>query len=250
VSESKWSVAREKHGQLSCIIVRHAQVKPDCFAVFCHGFGAPGDDLFGLADWMLDECEKLDVVPLLLFPAAPIDLADEGMPGGRAWWRLNMAKLMQASMTNSFDEIRNEVPDGLEAARLQLEGAINSVRAEFDLQDTPFLLGGFSQGAMLTVETVLRSNIAPPQAMALYSGALICESHWQANVSRLAGVNAFQSHGRLDPILPIQTGKWLSELISPHCAKYHWHEFSGPHTIPPESIRSTCELMKSISADK
>jgi phospholipase/carboxylesterase len=246
MSESKWSVAKEKHGQLNCIVVRHVQLKPDCYGVFCHGFGAPGDDLFGLADWMLDECESMDVVPMLVFPAAPIDLASEGMPGGRAWWRLNMAKLMQAAMTNSFDAIRNEVPDGIESARNQLEEAVLSIRSTYDLEQTPYLLGGFSQGAMLTVETVLRGAIAPPQAMALYSGAVVCEQAWKSQVGRLNQTKAFQSHGRLDPILPLQTGKWLSELISEHCEKYQWHEFNGPHTIPPESIRATCELMKAI----
>jgi phospholipase/carboxylesterase len=246
MNSSDWIATQESFSSLSSIVVRHASQAPECLAVFCHGFGAPGDDLAGLAEWMLEECEKIDVVPLLVFPAAPIDLSDEDMPGGRAWWRLNMARLMQATMTNSFDEIRSEIPEGIDEARNQLVELIDGTRRQFDLATTPLLLGGFSQGAMLAMDTAVRGLEKPPEGMALYSGALICEHAWKRAVNRLAETDTFQSHGRQDPILPIQTGKWLSDLIAPNCRSHQWHAFNGPHTIPPEAIVGTCKLMKKL----
>lgn len=215
--------------------------------VLCHGYGAPGDDLLGLAGEIVGETQPKGIRPCMMFPEAPIDLADEGMPGGRAWWRLNMMRLMQATMAGSFDELRNEVPEGIEEARIQLTDAIGEFVERFELATVPMVLGGFSQGAMLAVETALRGMVKIPDGLVVMSGALICEELWRASVHRLGETVVFQSHGRLDTILLVETGRWLNQLLAEGAKKSDYFEFSGPHTIPVESIKGMVKVLEVLT---
>jgi phospholipase/carboxylesterase len=207
----------------------------------CHGFGAPGDDLAGLAEVYLEQCLSTALRPALVFPAAPLDLADEGMPGGRAWWRLNMARLMQATMTNSFDQLRSEIPAGIDQAREALMEAVRTARHRFG-SAPQLVLGGFSQGAMLAVDTALRGLDDPPHGLIIYSGALLCEGLWRPLSSRLASTRIYLSHGTLDPILPIQTGRWLAEMLLEAGCRLNPYYFQGPHTIPMRALHDSMRM--------
>ena len=59
-------------------------------------------------------------------------------------------------------------------------------------------LGGFSQGAMLACDTVLRS----PRAFAgllILSGSIIAQREWEERWPARKGLPVFQSHGTDDP---------------------------------------------------
>src|SRR5579871_3411427 len=80
--------------------------------VLLHGFGAPGDDLAPL--WR--------VLPApagtrFAFPEAPLSLASLGMPDGRAWWMIDIARFQRARTPADVEELMVEVPSGLGAAR-------------------------------------------------------------------------------------------------------------------------------------
>jgi phospholipase/carboxylesterase len=178
----------------------------------------------------------------MVFPEAPIDLGDFGMDGGRAWWPLNMAKLLAMAQSNNFDAIRNEIPPGLDEARESLVDAINAMSTRFGLSTRRLILGGFSQGAMLAADVAIRGLECPPERLVLFSGAMICESVWKQNATSLKSTTVFQSHGFQDPILPMQTGRWLSEFMSEHAKLATFHTFRGGHGIPPESIEGLTSL--------
>jgi phospholipase/carboxylesterase len=95
-------------------------------------------------------------------------------------------------------------------------------------------LAGFSQGAMLSVDTVIRGLAEPPGKLVVMSGALICESLWKAKADRLRKLPVLQSHGRSDSILPIQTGRWLKQFFEASLCNLEYLEFNGDHTIPYE----------------
>ncbi len=233
-----WRGDQVRLGDLDAIVVFPAGRPATHTMVLCHGFGAPGDDLAGLAGSFASICDRIELAPVMVFPEAPIDLASEGMPGGRAWWRLNMAKLMELNMKGSFDQMRDEVPPGIDEARGALVNAIEFAQKQFQVEDRPLLLGGFSQGAMLAVDTALRGLTIPPSAMAIYSGALLCESLWRPATKRLGQTRIFQCHGRQDFVLPVDTGIWLGQLLEEHAQAHELHLFDGPHTIPQVAIGS------------
>lgn len=240
---------RKRIGSLDCVVIAPT-VPPDGPAVtigkvglFCHGFGAGGDDLVGLAGELLQGASS-DVGKLLIFPAAPLSLEEEGMPDGRAWWMLSIQRLISAMDEGRYEQIREEIPEGIDDARHKLTEVIQIVLDRYSLTTQQLLLGGFSQGAMLAVETALRGLEQPPAQLCIYSGALICETLWKPLVGRLRSTQILQSHGRFDPILPLQTGRWLHELFQSAECPVEFIEFNGPHTIPPAAIQRTAEMME------
>lgn len=244
-----WFLNRSRFGTLDTVLIRPAKSVPSSLVVLCHGFGASGTDLLGLFEEILYHLPEDTPKSAFLFPEAPIDLSDEGMLGARAWWRLNMAQLMQMNATQSFDQMREAIPDGIDEARDALCECIQRCREEEKWSDLlPLVLGGFSQGAMLTVDTALRGSVGPVVGMLVFSGALICESLWRASAqSRPLQIPIVQSHGRIDPILPISTGRWLHQLLLDVGCQGELIEFNGPHTIPAESNEQAAKLLVDLA---
>ncbi len=253
MAQLKYRAERTELGGLDCILVvpineSDEPLTPKLAGVFCHGFGAGGDDLVGIAGELLQSMGTEEPV-VLAFPAAPIDLTDEGMPGGRAWWRLSIQRLMSALEDGRYEEVREEVPEGIDEARELLVGCVNALLEKFGLDHQRLCLGGFSQGAMLTVDAICRGLEHSPAIACLFSGALICERQWKKSVAKFAGVATVQSHGTIDPVLPLQTGKWLSELLTDGGCEVDFIEFHGPHTIPPEAIHKTALMLTKLLSE-
>lgn len=243
----KWFLARSTFGELNSVLIAPRNKKPAALVVLCHGYGASGIDLVGCGEELLGYMPDSDALPAFLFPEAPVDLEDEGIYGGRAWWRLNMAKLLELNATNSFELIRNEIPDGIDEARVKLSQAIYGCVTEHHWEPVPVILGGFSQGAMLSTDTCLRGDVANVRGLILWSGALICEQAWkEAHAANQRILPVLQSHGTVDPILPITTGRLLNQLLNQLMPSVPLIEFHGPHTIPTEAIQGAASLISQV----
>jgi phospholipase/carboxylesterase len=192
--------------------------------VLLHGFGAPGEDLVSLF-------RVLDVPrdTRFVFPAAVLSLASEGYGPGRAWWRIDMAAIQRGDV-----RLTTEVPAGIEAARTAVDGVLDHIETTWKVPASRVVLGGFSQGAMLSLDVALRRKTAP-KGVAMLSGSLIAEHEWRSLLSAPhAGVRAiFQSHGSLDPILPFPVAEVLRDLLRGAGADVTWCPFRGGHEIPP-----------------
>ena len=246
MSELVYRAKRERLGKLDCVVVQPDGTLPiEKVAVFCHGFGAPGDDLVGIAQELLSEGES-QAPTQLIFPAAPLSLDAHGMPGARAWWLLSIARLIEAMESEQFDQIREEVPEGIDDARTRLVETIEVALERVNLSERQLLLGGFSQGAMISMDVACRGLKEPPAALCLYSGALICEKHWKECASRLTNCKILQSHGRQDAILPFAAGTWLRDMLVEAQCNVDFINFNGPHTIPMAAITRTARLLAAI----
>lgn len=246
VPEIQYRTHRQKIGQLDCAIVK-SSLPPQAIAVLAHGFGAPGDDLLGLADDLLQSLTA-QVPVQLIFPAALLSLADEGYGDGRAWWKLSIQRLLSVIEQGQYELVKEESPPGIDEAREALTEVVELSLASAGLGHDKLLLGGFSQGAMLSMEVACLGLKAAPAAMALYSGCLIRERQWKKGVARLANTRIVQSHGSLDPILPVRTGKWLHDLLVDAGCQVDFKQFQGPHTIPWEAIESTAKLLDDLTS--
>lgn len=217
--------------------------RPDLAVILCHGFGAPATDLVGLG------AELLRVEPTLrgrvrfVFPGAPLSLDALGMWGGRAWWHLDMAKIEAAMASGEIRDLRDDQPAGLPAARRALMGLIEAVLRQTGLPMSKVVLGGFSQGAMLTTDVALRLEEAPA-ALVVMSGTLLSESEWRKRAPTRRGLKVLQSHGTLDPLLPFAAAEWLRDLMVDAGMDVTFLPFQGPHTIPMEMLRQLGELLR------
>lgn len=164
---------------LDCIVVDGGP-DPSIAVVICHGYGASYDDLAPLAnEWIALMDDESSKKIRFIFPDAPHSLEDVGMPDARAWWPINMAGLAQAVQASRFDQLHKQEPPGIGPARKAVCEMIRNAKAELGGEQTPLVLGGFSQGAMLSTDVSIRGDVITPQVLLLFSGTLICEKVWK-----------------------------------------------------------------------
>lgn len=231
---------------LDCIVVDGGP-SPRIAVVICHGYGASYQDLAPLAaEWgrvLGDLAEQFRFV----FPDAPYSLADVGMPDGRAWWPINMMQMMELMQTGEFDQLHDHEPGGIDQVREMLCETVNAVKKDLGGEATPLVLGGFSQGAMLALDSALRGPIDPPNVLIEFSSTLACRTQWEAALHRLKETYVFQSHGTLDPILPYPSAVALHEIFDAAGIENEFHSFVGPHTIDGESVAKTAAAMGKLA---
>jgi phospholipase/carboxylesterase len=231
-------------GELTCRIVRPDDVRGiRAIVVLCHGFGAPGEDLVPLAAEYVRSRRRLEQHVQFVFPAAPLAIPE--VPGGRAWWPIDMLELQTAVIEGRFRDLRQSIPRQLPAARDRLFKLIELLQHETGVPSSGFVLGGFSQGAMLATDVALRLPEAPG-ALIIHSGTLLAESEWKALAPRRAGLTVFQTHGTRDPLLPFESAIWLRDLLIEAGLNVSFSSFPGMHTIPREGVQTSAELIEDI----
>ncbi len=234
-----------QYGSLRCVVVDGGPA-PQIAAILCHGYGASGNDLVGISAEWIGHLGDLASSFRFVFPEAPHTLEELGMPDGHAWWPINMALLMELFEADRFDQLHNEEPPGIAEATERICQSIAAVKDELGGADVPIVMGGFSQGAMLTMNAALRGSIAPPKLLFQFSSTLVCQPQWQANLSRLNETRVYQSHGTIDPLLPFSSAQTLHEMLRDGGVEIEFHSFLGQHTIDLEAISATAELLASL----
>ncbi len=147
--------------------------------VLCHGVGANGQDLIGLAP----QCGT--ALPHAAFAAPDGPEPYDGAPFGRQWWSLR-------------DRSPARMAAGAAQARLALDGFIDAELARLGLPAEAYALVGFSQGAMMALYAGLRRTAAP-RAILAYSGALVAPEQLAA---RANSAPVLLVHGESDGVVP------------------------------------------------
>lgn len=219
---------------LDCVLAQTTE-SPQGLVVFCHGFGAPGTDLIDLAPALVQLAPELASLAFF-FPAAPLDLSDSGLEGGRAWWPIDMQELVEAVQFGKLRDLRKQVPPTLSAVRAQLKEVILSACQHFELKPEQTILGGFSQGSMITSAVALQEDLSVA-GLCVLSGTLLCEDEWTTALKVRDGQKkkpfpVFQSHGQWDPILPFSNAEALRDLFTASGHEVEFVPFAGQHQIP------------------
>lgn len=206
--------------------------------VLLHGFGAPGDDLVALAQFLGPRVGNARFV----FPAAPLELG--GLYGdSRAWWLLDLAKLEMELRGGAIRDRRGEIPEGLAEAREQLTQLLDELQARLSIADEALVLGGFSQGAMLSLDVALHRG-KPVAGLVLMSGTLIAEEAWAPRFAQVKDVPIVMSHGKHDMLLPYSIAEVLRDRLAAAGAKVDFHPFLGGHEIPAPVLAAIGDWLK------
>lgn len=211
--------------------------------VLLHGFGASGTDLVPLGR-MLGGPAGLRFA----FPAAPLSLGGGdffAMADSRAWWLIDIERIQRRLLGGRVDDLVNEEPDGLSEARSQLVTALTELQRELFVPENQLVLGGFSQGAMLSLDVALRTEL-PLRGVVLWSGTLIAQQKWQAHMPARRGLQILQSHGRQDQMLPYGIAQLLRNQLSAAGMHVSWHEFTGGHEIPLPVLQATSDFLNRV----
>ena len=181
--------------------------------VLCHGYGADGNDLIGLAPhWQR-------LVPTAAF-AAPN--APERCPGaGYQWFPISR-----------LDPL--EVSRGVEQAASALEGFLDAELGRLGLGPERLMLVGFSQGTMLSLHVGLR-RARKPVAILGYSGMLAA-----AETLPVLGEDTppvMLVHGDADSMIPPQALFAAAGVLGRAGALVQWHMSRGvAHSIDPDGL--------------
>ena len=232
-------------GDLEAVLVEPTEgTSPQVLVVLCHGFGAPGTDLVGLAhEWLRMEPELAQAV--FAFPMAPIQM--DPIYDSRAWWMIDIQRIQMLMATGQTREMENESPAELPQRRQELTAAVKQLQDRYGLDWEHTILGGFSQGAMLTTDVALHVG-HPLAGLLIWSGALINQQEWRPAAAKAEPLRVVQSHGRQDPILPFAAGEQLSQLLQESGHEVEFLPFDGPHTIPQAAITAGAQLIRKAAS--
>ena len=239
-------------GGLNCAMVHNlaAGEAPALAVVLCHGYGASGTDLVPLAEPLLmTAAAEIRSKAVIIFPEAPLDLEEQGMPGGRAWWPVDLDRLVNRRTPELMAQFRKARPEGLQESRARLLALLSEAGAHFGLTADRFVLGGFSQGAMLTTDVALRIK-KMPAGLAVLSGALINEGEWRELAQERGPLTVLQSHGKYDSILPFSMGTALRDMLQASGADVDFVAFNGDHAIPLEALHRLTHFVRRLNQEK
>ena len=175
--------------------------------VLLHGRGADERDLYPLLD-ALDPERRLRG----LTPRAPLALP----PGGRHWYRLAGIPTPDAdTFWPSFTELA-ELLDGLQA---------------------PVVLGGFSQGAVMSYALGLgRGPAKRPAALMPLSGFMPTVDGLDLDLNELDGFPVAIAHGTFDEVIPVDYSRAARDVLAAAGADVAYQEAPLGHTIDPAII--------------
>ncbi len=237
---------REVLGGLDCSIVggpTGSHPRPALAVVLCHGYGAPGDDLVPIGHQIAEDDPVLGALIRFVFPAAPLVLGGQGLFAARAWWPLDERVLEAAAAGLSPLDIRRQDPPELPAARAQIEALLEELQTREGLPLGRIMLAGFSQGAMLALDTALHLPESPA-ALCAFSATLLAEDRWRAAAPARRGLPVLLTHGRQDTLLSFAAAESLRDLLVEAGLVVDFLPFDGPHTIPAEALRRMIRLLR------
>ena len=195
---------------LTLVLLHGYAMRPSDLAPFAHSIGLPA---------------------LFLLPQGPVI----SPVGGYAWWAVDLGA-REAAIAAGPRDLADDHPRGLPAAREQLGRLLDAATVRF--RPRQLVLGGFSQGAMLSLDWVLRGGpMGPPasrqaSALVLLSASLLSMSDWLPCRDRLQNLPVFISHGAIDPDLAFAAGERVRDFVLESGARGTWVPFDGGHEIP------------------
>jgi phospholipase/carboxylesterase len=200
---------------------REAAGEPAGALVLLHGRGADENDLHPLLD-LLDPERKL----LGATPGGPLRLP----PGGRHWYALG--------------GIPTPDPETFLATAPRLAGFLDAL----PVPPERILLGGFSQGTVMSLAMALGPDRPRPAAVLALSGFLPRVPGYPLDPTRLAGAPVAVAHGTLDPVIPSRFGAEAAETLAAAGADVLRLESDVPHMVDPAWVEPLRALVARATA--
>lgn len=197
--------------------------RTDASIVLLHGYAMDSSDLAPFA-------RSLNLPARFFFPRGPHEMT----PKGRAWWPIDV-DARERALSRGARDLASECPAGLPAARARIESLVADIRERFS--PARLIVGGFSQGGMLSCDHVLHSA-STIDGLVLLSASRLNFAEWRKRSERLRDLPVFVSHGERDDDLSFAAGERLRDFLVESGSRTHWARFDGGHEIPLPVWRS------------
>jgi len=186
-----------------------------------HGVGSNEQDLFGLAEY-------LDERFFIVSARAPHTLGQ----GAYGWYHVQWTA---AGPIGDADEARQ--------SRDSITQFIGELTKQYPVDPQQVYLMGFSQGAILSLYTLLTRPELVAGIVAM-SGRLLPEA-WAERVSneQLTGKPVFAVHGTADQTLPIAEGRAIRDHLQTLPLEFAYREYPMAHQVSQESLADIAQWL-------
>jgi phospholipase/carboxylesterase len=186
-------------------VVRDAAGEPEGALVLFHGRGADEHDLAPLLDVLDPERRFVGITP-----RGPLSLP----PGGAHWYAVHEIGYPDPSTFLPTYELVGEWLDGL------------------GFPPERMILGGFSQGAVMSYAMSLGRGRPRPASVLALSGFVPTVEGLELDLEQPLPRYAV-GHGTLDPVIGVEWGRRARTLLEEAGAELRYAEYPLPHSIHP-----------------
>lgn len=186
-----------------------------------HGIGSNENDLAGLAPVIDPNGDYVTVCPRAPYAYGP----------GFSWYRMEQPDLSAPTMASSLDAV---------------DEVIESACAEYGMERSEMVVGGFSQGgAMSLVHTFRESDKQRPAGVLVMSGFIPSDGavslDWSGDLPPV-----LMQHGTHDPMVPLERAKYTLNVLEDHEVPVIFREYPMQHNVTQESARDAEDWLGQI----
>ena len=197
--------------------------KPKNAVILCHGYGGDGKDISILASYWRAHLTQT----IFICPDAPEKC--EASPSGYQWFDL-------------MDQSPEQILSKSLVAENKLNKLIDEVKLKYELKGHQIIIGGFSQGCMLTLQTGIKRKDKINSIIG-YSGRIISTEHLSKNI--ISRPNVILMHGDLDQVVTIDSFLEAKEFFGKHNYEIETKIFKHcEHRIPTEGSSLGLQFIK------
>ena len=158
-----------------------SKAKPTNAVILCHGYGGDGKDISILASYWRTYLKDT----IFICPDAPEKCA--ASPQGFQWFDL-------------MDQTPEQILSKSLVAEIRLNKLIDEVKEKNNLSANQIVIGGFSQGCMISLQTGIKRKDKINSIIG-YSGKIIDKEHLGKNI--VSKPNIILMHGDIDQVVPV-----------------------------------------------
>ena len=159
-----------------------SKVKPKNAVILCHGYGGDGKDISILAGYWRSYLPDT----IFICPDAPEKC--DASPSGFQWFDL-------------MDQTPEQILSKSLVAETKLNKLIDEVKEKNSLSADQIVIGGFSQGCMISLQTGIKRKDKINSIIG-YSGKIIDTEHLSKNI--VSRPNILLMHGDIDQVVTIE----------------------------------------------
>jgi phospholipase/carboxylesterase len=190
-------------------LVRPARGKPEGALVLLHGRGTSEHDLFPLLDLLDPEARFVGVTP-----RGPLSLP----PGGAHWYVVR--------------DVGYPDHDTFHASFADLSSWLDALPETLDFPAGRLVLGGFSQGSVMSYALALGAGRPTPSALVALSGFIPRVEGFELDLET-HGLSVAIGHGTFDPIIGVEFGREARDLFEAAGFDVTYRESPMAHSVDP-----------------
>ncbi len=197
---------------------------PERVLLLAHGLGADERDLGGLLPYLDPDGHFVTVLP-----RGPV-----AAPPGFAWY--------QWSGAGEIDRT------GFESSLTELDDLLEQTCAGHGLAREEAVVGGFSQGAGMTLALALRRGERPHPAAVLAMSPVLSLDALDVDWEQAKAMPILLQHGTDDPLVPVQRSRDLARELEGRGVPVVYTEYPMAHQVALESVEQARGWLDAVRA--